>query len=79
MSQEGIVQTLVDAGCTKETIAAFLKAAEAGQTEESIRLLRQHRCALLDILHKKQRQIECLDYLLYQLRKSPSVLLPGAE
>ena len=70
MTQETIKQTLTDAGCTQETIAAFLKASEAGQENESIRLLRQHRSKLLDHLHEDQKKLDCLDYLLYHLKKT---------
>lgn len=70
MTQETIKQTLADAGCAQETIAAFLKASKAGQESESIRLLRQHRGKLLDNLHKEQKKLDCLDYLLYELKRA---------
>ena len=70
MTQETIKQTLTDAGCAQETIAAFLKASEAGQENKSIRLLRQHRSKLLDHLHEEQKKLDCLDYLLYQLKST---------
>ena len=71
MTQETIKQTLADAGCDRETVAAFLKASESGQENESIRLLRQHRSKLLIHLHEEQKKLDCLDYLLYELRKAP--------
>ena len=70
MTQENLKQALTDVGCSQETIAAFLKASEAGQESESIRLLRLHRCKLLENLHEEQKKLECLDYLLYQLKKA---------
>ena len=65
MTQETIRQTLTDAGCPQETITAFLESSGA----ESLRVLRQHRCTLLEILHEEQKKLDCLDYLLYQLKK----------
>ena len=70
MTQETIKQTLTDAGCAQETIAAFLKASEAGQENESIRLLRQHRSKLLLHLHEEQKKLDCIEYLLYQLKNT---------
>ena len=37
--------------------------------QEQLRLLRQHRAALLDRLHVSQRQIDCLDYLIYHMEE----------
>lgn len=68
-----IEQNLRDAGCDEETIRRYyaLKAAECGQLicrREQVRLLRVHRQMLLDQLHTCQRELDCLDYLLYRLR-----------
>ena len=34
---------------------------------DQLRLLATHRASLLDQLHVSQRQIDCLDYLVYQM------------
>ena len=65
MSDE-LRQNLVDAGCDPVQIEAFERLAAEG---DRVDLLETHRKDLLDRLHKSQRQIDCLDYLLYQLRK----------
>ena len=31
--------------------------------------LQCHRCCLLDKLHEEQKKIDCLDYLIYTLKK----------
>ena len=38
--------------------------------QAGLRLLNQHRRLLLDAMHREQKRIDCLDYLLYQIRKS---------
>lgn len=32
-------------------------------------VLRKHRSSLLERLHKSQKQIDCLDYLIYQIEQ----------
>ena len=41
----------------------------AGQHQEQLKLLSDHRRHLLDCLHREERRIDCLDYLVYQLEK----------
>ena len=68
MSEE-LRQNLIDAGCDPAQIDAFEELAAEGREGDEVDLLEAHRKALLDRLHQNQRQIDCLDYLLYQLRK----------
>ena len=65
MSEE-LRQNLLDAGCDSSQIEVFEHLAESG---DRLDLLEAHRKDLLEKLHQSQRQIDCLDYLLYQLRK----------
>lgn len=62
---EKILQNLKDAGCNSETIEKFFCL----QGPEQLKLLAQHRIKLLDSLHKYQKMIDCLDYLIFNLRK----------
>ncbi|MCI9405649.1 MAG: hypothetical protein HFK04_01845 [Oscillospiraceae bacterium] len=66
---EGVVQNLKDAGCDGETIHAFVEKLRAGKIEDGLRLLAKHRRTLLDNLHKKQQQIDGLDYLIHTMQK----------
>ena len=68
--EKSLIQNLKDAGCSAATIEAFLGALRDGDPDAGLRLLAVHRRALLDGLHKEQKQIDCLDYLLYKLEKS---------
>ena len=68
-SQEAVEQNLKDAGCGRETICRFLECFQQGRVEEQLHLLSQQRGRLLEKLHAQQKQIDCLDYLVYQLEK----------
>ncbi len=61
-----ILQNLKDAGCDAETIEKFFKLSHC----EKIKLLTQHRMKLLDTLHKYQKKIDCLDYLIFTIRQA---------
>lgn len=64
-----IIQNLKDAGCNKEVVEEFVKLAEAGERQKQLKLLEKHRRVLLDHVHSKEKQIDCLDYLVFQMRK----------
>ena len=62
-----LIRNLKDAGCTERDIQRFLQLEQEGKQREQLRLLTAHRAALLDRLHASQRQIDCLDYLVFQM------------
>ena len=63
---DAIRQNLIDAGCDEKTITSFKNCRSIW---DEIRLLEKHRAALLDRSHEVNRQISCLDYLVYNLKK----------
>ena len=67
MSAEDILQNLRDAGCPQETIAAFLRCLETGETRKGLELLERQRRELLNGIHEGQRKLDCLDFLVYQM------------
>ena len=67
--EESVIQNLKDAGCGNDTIEAFITFLKNGQVINGLKLLSEHRRYLLDKLHKEQKQIYCLDYLIYKLKK----------
>lgn len=68
---QGILyQNLGDAGCDRETVQRCMTLSQSGKTAELLRLLAGHRKALLDAVHRNQKQLDCLDYLIYQTEKS---------
>lgn len=65
-----VVQNLKDAGCDGDTVKQFIALAETGEKQGQFKLLEKHRSELLDKVHKSEKQIDCLDYLIYQMRKA---------
>ena len=63
---ETILRNLIDAGCDEKTITSF---GSCKSVKDEIRLLEKHRVTLLDKSHAVNRQIACLDYLVYNLEK----------
>ncbi len=72
-NENAIVQNLIDAGCGQEFIAEFMEDLRAENTSKSLKLLAAHRRLLLDNLHKEQKRIDCLDYLVYTMTKENSI------
>ncbi len=68
--EESIIRNLKDSGCGEETIKAFVKDIREKKITEGLKLLEAHRRVLLDELHKEQKRIDCLDYLVYKIRKT---------
>lgn len=66
-SKEAVVQNLKDAGCTSDTIECCVTCMEQGKKKELLEQLEKHRISLLDKVHEEEKQIGCLDYLVYQI------------
>lgn len=71
--ENALVQNLIDAGCGQELIAEFMDDFRKERFSEDLKLLAAHRRSLLDNLHKEQKRIDCLDYLVYKMTKENSV------
>ena len=71
LTAQALLENLEDAGCGPEVTERFLALERSGQYREQLRLLSGHRRKLLDRLHREERRIGCLDYLVYQLEKPP--------
>lgn len=68
-SIQTVIQNLRDAGCGPRCIEQFLALEQEAKTAEQIQLLTAHRQRLLDQIHRDERRMECLDYLVYQIQK----------
>lgn len=62
-------RNLLDAGCTPRSAEAYLALLQEGKNAELLRGLSAHRRRLLERLHADQRQIDCLDYFVFQITK----------
>lgn len=67
-SKEEVVQNLRDAGCGIETIQDFLLYLNENQKEKQLELLEKHRRQLLSNVHREEKKIYCLDYLVHQIK-----------
>ena len=66
-----------DAGCDKETIGTVCRLYDGGQVEDAVKVLRRHRCALMDEVHESQSKVDCLDFLLRNIEKGRAYKISG--
>lgn len=64
-----LIRNLRDAGCDDDTIIKYLNHYKNGNITNQIFILKKQRCLLLEQLHIIQKEIDCLDYLLYNIKK----------
>jgi len=62
--------TLNDCGFSEEKKTQYMELMKAGRKEGQLRLLKEKRRASLDELHRLQREIDCIDYVMDQVRES---------
>lgn len=67
--EQAIVANLVDAGCDNALIEQFMTLLNTDRKEAGLSLLAKHRRFLLDCYHADQKKIDCLNFLLYHLKK----------
>lgn len=59
-----------DCGCTPKQSEEYLSLAEKGLTQDQIYFLKRHRNQVMNQLHAVTRQVDCIDYVLYELEQS---------
>lgn len=74
MVEQAVLRNLEDAGCSCDTVNRFCELEAQQRPEAIIRqdqmlLLCKQRKELLEDLHRCQKRIDCLDYLLSQVRE----------
>lgn len=62
-TREKIIQNLRDCDCDEAVIKDFMEKFDAGQKKEALAILQRHRKELLDMFHRCDGCICCLDYL----------------
>lgn len=68
-----LLRNLKDAGCEESMIQKYLQLREEGKQQELFRLLSLHRASLLDQVHVSQNMIDCLDHLVYTMKRGQTV------
>lgn len=61
-------QNLLDAGCSQALLESCMAFAKESQWEKLLPLLAKQKTNLLRGVHNRQKQIDCLDYLIYSLK-----------
>ena len=69
LSRDEIEQNLKDAGCNAEIIKDFFSCEDEKRVDRQKALLEEYRKMLLKRIHKEEKKISCLDYLIFQLEK----------
>ncbi len=72
MDSEQIQKCLQDAGCSSQEIARFLSVYSRLSIDQRICLIRQFRLPLMEELHRVQKQVDCLDYLVNEMKREVS-------
>ena len=69
-SLELIYQNLKDAGCDNALIDKRMAFVKNGESIKIIPKLQNHRKLLLNRVRCEQKQIDCLDFLVFEIRKN---------
>ena len=67
--KDKITKNLEDAGCNRKEVERFFSCCGSEKKDQQLKVLSQHRQKLLDNVHKCEKQIGCLDYLVYTLQQ----------
>ncbi len=62
-TREKLIQNLRDCDCDEAIIEDFMEKFDAGQKKEALAILARHRKDLLELFHRCDSCIGCLDYL----------------
>lgn len=68
MTAEDLILNLKAAGFEAEMIEQYIACWKDGKVREQLTLLSVKRESLLEHVHQQERQIDCLDYLVYQIK-----------
>lgn len=69
MSTQDLILNLEAAGLDALQIEQYLAYGQSENTAQQLQLLSRHRAALLDRVHQMEKQIGCLDYLVYRIQR----------
>ena len=64
-----LYQNLLDAGFNAEKAEQYEKLAEDQEWNKLLRELMKQKRHLLSLLHESEKQIDCLDFLVYEINK----------
>ena len=72
MDYIGIINVLTDAGAEADTLRSFMQRLMRSSItkDEKLRYLRSQRQKLLESIHSKQRSLDQLDYIIFDVNKT---------
>lgn len=70
-----VYQNLLDAGCDASTTRRCIQLLQEGKASDLLPILSAHRKTLLAQLRREQKQIDCLDYLVYRIQKKECCIM----
>ena len=62
-------QNLIDAGCSEDLTQTCMELAKTARWDRILPLLSKQKADLLNAVHDGQKQIDCLDFLVYSIHK----------
>ena len=67
--EDNLIQNLRDSGCSQSSIEQFMNSYKERNVNFQINILSKHRAFLLKSLHEIQYKIDCLDYLIFNIKQ----------
>lgn len=64
-----ILQNLKDAGCNAKMVEEFFQLQADSRMENKLKLLSKQRSILLHKVHENQQKLDCLDDLIFRIKK----------
>lgn len=64
-----IFPNFIDGGCDAETAQNCMSFVKESKYDELLPFLSKHKEVLLTSVHQVQKQIDCIDHLIYKLKK----------
>ncbi len=70
MNNYDIMKNLKDAGCDFKIADNIVSLIKADEKTPALNLLLKHKKQLLESLYENQKKIDCLDFLIFNLKQS---------
>ena len=70
MNNDDILQNLKDAGCDSKIADNIISLIKADEKAPALNMLAKHRRQLITSLKEYQKKIDCLDFLVFNLKQN---------
>lgn len=67
--EEMIIHNLHDAGCSPTIVDQYMEIYKTKNTFKQLSFLSEYRNTVLKRVHAEQLKLDCLDYMVFQLKK----------